>query len=216
MAEKSLLDVITPDMIVVFDLDDTLYKEIDFVDSGFRHVLRELGLDESLVQQMRDWLVDGQSVFGELAKASMQAADVGESRLVELYRNHMPEIKLDTGTRKTLDYLKKSQPGVALITDGRSVTQRNKIEALGLNGYFDIIQISEETGFTKPHPHNFEQIVAYFGSDSLYCYVADNPKKDFIAPSELGWLSVMLKDDGRNVHSQVPGIQRSMVQIVHI
>ena len=33
-------------------------------------------------------------------------------------------------------------------------------------------------------------------------YVGDNLKKDFIAPNMLGWLTVCLKDDGRNIHRQ--------------
>lgn len=27
-------------------------------------------------------------------------------------------------------------------------------------------------------------------------------KKDFVAPNRLGWRTVCLKDDGRNIHSQ--------------
>lgn len=35
-----------------------------------------------------------------------------------------------------------------------------------------------------------------------FTYVGDNLKKDFIAPNALGWLTVCLKDDGRNIHKQ--------------
>ncbi len=35
-----------------------------------------------------------------------------------------------------------------------------------------------------------------------YVYVGDNPKKDFIAPNSLGWLTIGLRDDGRNIHKQ--------------
>lgn len=35
-----------------------------------------------------------------------------------------------------------------------------------------------------------------------FTYVGDNPRKDFIAPNALGWLTVCLKDDGRNIHKQ--------------
>ena len=38
---------------------------------------------------------------------------------------------------------------------------------------------------------------------SEYCYVGDNPKKDFIAPNALGWTTIMLKADERNIHEQV-------------
>ena len=35
-----------------------------------------------------------------------------------------------------------------------------------------------------------------------FTYVGDNLKKDFIAPNALGWQTVCLKDDGRNIHRQ--------------
>ena len=35
-----------------------------------------------------------------------------------------------------------------------------------------------------------------------FTYVGDNPRKDFISPNALGWLTVCLKDDGRNIHKQ--------------
>jgi len=33
-----------------------------------------------------------------------------------------------------------------------------------------------------------------------YCYVADNILKDFIAPNKLGWTSIKIKDNGKNIH----------------
>ena len=33
-------------------------------------------------------------------------------------------------------------------------------------------------------------------------YIGDNPKKDFVAPNQLNWVTVGLRDDGRNIHPQ--------------
>lgn len=35
-----------------------------------------------------------------------------------------------------------------------------------------------------------------------YVYVADNPRKDFIAPNRLHWKTIGLRGDERNIHSQ--------------
>jgi putative hydrolase of the HAD superfamily len=35
-----------------------------------------------------------------------------------------------------------------------------------------------------------------------YYYIGDNPAKDFVAPNRLGWNTVCLLDDGRNIHPQ--------------
>ena len=37
---------------------------------------------------------------------------------------------------------------------------------------------------------------------SRFVYVGDNPMKDFLWPNRLGWVTIQLIDDGRNVHSQ--------------
>jgi putative hydrolase of the HAD superfamily len=40
------------------------------------------------------------------------------------------------------------------------------------------------------------------GDVECFAYVADNPMKDFVWPNRLGWTTVQLLDNGRNVHSQ--------------
>ena len=36
-----------------------------------------------------------------------------------------------------------------------------------------------------------------------FTYVGDNLNKDFVAPHALGWTTICLRDDGRNIHKQV-------------
>ena len=36
----------------------------------------------------------------------------------------------------------------------------------------------------------------------IFIYVGDNTKKDFLAPNELGWDSICIKDAGENIHPQ--------------
>ena len=37
---------------------------------------------------------------------------------------------------------------------------------------------------------------------NTYCYIGDNPTKDFIAPNILGWTSYCLLNKGWNIHPQ--------------
>ena len=82
--------------------------------------------------------------------------------------------------------------------------QRNKIEALGLSRWMDAedIVISEEFGSEKPALSNYAYFMERYPECHDFTYVGDNLKKDFIAPNALGWLTVCLKDDGRNIHRQ--------------
>lgn len=124
--------------------------------------------------------------------------------LLARYRNHFPsEMKLSSAVRSTLETLKRQGAVLGLITDGRSLTQRNKIRALGLGEFFadENIVISEEFGSEKPSSRNYEFFMKKF-PDADYCYVGDNPKKDFIAPNALGWETVCLLNSGDNIHPQ--------------
>ena len=88
------------------------------------------------------------------------------------------------------------------MTDGRSVTQRLKLEALGLGGL--PVYISEEYGEPKPCPIRFELIADSYPGRNLV-YVGDNPKKDFVTPNRMGWTTFGVVNAGRNVHSQELG-----------
>ena len=121
-----------------------------------------------------------------------------------IYRNHKPKIALSEDVVRMLDTLKVKGVRIGLITDGRSVQQRNKIEALGLSRWMDAedIVISEEFGSEKPALANYAYFMERYPECHDFTYVGDNLKKDFVAPNALGWLTVCLKDDGRNIHKQ--------------
>ena len=121
------------------------------------------------------------------------------NELLQIYRYHIPDIKIDKLSLDTLKLIKNKNIKTAIITDGRSITQRNKITALNINKYFDEIIISEEIKSEKPNLKGFKLIMDKFGVKN-YCYIGDNLYKDFIAPNKLGWISFMIKDNGKNIH----------------
>ena len=186
--------------VVCFDLDDTLYKEIDFVESGFR-LITESEEHPDLLPKMMGWRERGEDVFFNLNKAI--GKETSKSEYLKIYRYHTPKITLSEGVEETLDELKSRDVILGLITDGRSETQRNKIIALGLGRWFenDNIIISEEFGSEKTDERNFRFFMKKYPKMN-YLYIGDNPKKDFVVPNRLGWNTVILKDDGRNIHKQ--------------
>ena len=107
-----------------------------------------------------------------------------------------------------LEGLKESDAKLGVISDGRSLTQRNKIKALGLEGFFDVEIISEELGSEKPCIKNYEVVMNKYPERKIFIYVGDNPAKDFLAPNQLGWRTVCLKNDGRNIHRQDMSLSR--------
>lgn len=188
--------------VVVFDLDDTLYSEADYVDSGVRHVCAQinslLGIDcYAVVQTQRlqnaklDWL----SLVCELAGLK---PSVKES-LLWMYRLHLPDINLTENCSVSLEKIKSAALAVAVLTDGRSVTQRLKLGSLGLSHW--PAYVSEDYGSAKPAPDRFLAIQKDFPADQ-YVYVADNVQKDFLGCQPLGWLGIGMRGNERNVYSQ--------------
>jgi putative hydrolase of the HAD superfamily len=193
--------------LLVFDLDDTLYKEVDFLQSGYRFICDTFQLDDAVYQGMIKGYFEKKNVFQELL--DQYALPISLKELIELYRLHEPNISLDPSTKSTLDDLfQMEHVALALLTDGRSATQRNKIKALGIESYFKEMIISEEFGSEKPNPANY----LYFSEkypDFHYYYIADNIQKDFISPNQLAWETICLKDNGNNVYPQEVNVPES-------
>lgn len=186
---------------LVFDLDDTLYPEVDYVRSGFAYlgalVERLYGVD--LAPRLRKAHQEGESDALGAALLGTGLPSGLKEHLVLAYRYHQPTLTLHAGARELLDECKARGCPLFLITDGRSVTQRLKIEALGLTGFFDDVFISEEIGKGKPDPLAFLTAQERGGSGS-WVYVADNPAKDFQAPRGLGWTTVGVRHSCSRVH----------------
>lgn len=183
---------------LVFDLDDTLVKEIDYLKSAFAAIAAHLDKDNpALFDEMFGWYRAKEDVFGQLENRYEHA---DKQQLKEIYRNHVPAFDAVSANRDLLIQLKNDGHYLGLITDGFSITQRNKIRALDIEHLFDLIVISEEFGSTKPDKRNFE-VFSRFDTKQHF-YISDNVSKDFIAPNQLGWTTVCLLDSGENIHPQ--------------
>lgn len=182
--------------IFVFDLDDTLYSERDFEKSGIEFVFNRFNIKnielETILNDRKNWIEQ----FIDASKNQ-----ITNQMVLDIYRNHFPTIQLYNDSKVFLEKLLSQQIEMSLITDGRSVTQRNKLKALGIESYFKNIIISEEVNSEKPSENNF-RLVMNNKHVKNYIYIADNLHKDFITPNKLGWTSICLLDRGQNVHKQ--------------
>jgi len=186
---------------VVFDLDDTLFLEIDYLKSAYRAIAMEISgeTDGILYRQMMDFYTKGENAFSFLLEKYKKTSLTLE-KLLYLYRNHYPEISLREGVKELLAEIKRRNGRTGIITDGRKITQLNKIKALGLAGYIDNIVISEEYGCEKPSKVLFEVFMKDC-RNNRYCYFGDNCSKDFITPKNLGWSTICILDSN-NIHKQ--------------
>jgi putative hydrolase of the HAD superfamily len=192
--------IIPKDACWVFDLDDTLYKEHTYQESGFKAVIgliqRLYNIDVADLVEVSH--MNGLDVFEEVCHHLNLPISTKDSFLW-YYRLHRPDIKLSENTKSTLQVIVKNSRHTAIITDGRIISQKLKIDALGLSHIPSFV--SEEWGENKPGVKRFEYVMQTLKAD-CYIYVGDNIKKDFITPNELGWKTIGIIDDGTNIHKQ--------------
>ena len=195
------------DKVVIFDLDDTLFNEIDFLISAYNEISQLLSnyqgekkKKNEIFDYMHSLYLRKKNPFEQVI-SFLNIKNIKTSDLLEIYRNHLPNISLNDDVIEVLDYLKYHKFIIGLITDGRSIQQRNKIKALNLENFISALVISEEFGSEKPNLENFKFFEKKF-PNSNYTYVGDNINKDFIAPNQLNWDTICLLNNGKNIHSQ--------------
>jgi putative hydrolase of the HAD superfamily len=190
---------------IIFDLDDTLYLERDYVFSGFSAVARwaaaHLGVDASATcEQFGDLYMEGVRgiIFDTWLAQQQLDGGIYKDALVRVYREHEPCIEVDGEVRHLLDDL-RSEYKLGLITDGYQAVQKRKLAALGLDQYFHATVLSDEFGrqYWKPHEKPYLEILTRIQCDaSRSVFVGDNPQKDFFGAKNVGMFSIRLSQPG--------------------
>jgi putative hydrolase of the HAD superfamily len=171
---------------LIFDLDDTLYPEKDFLRSGYRAVARYVAdssvcsFDHVFSTMMTALNTLGrQKVFPTLL-IRFPSISIPLVKLVEIYRQHTPNIDLFPGYLSLLRDL-ACRYRLGMITDGLPAVQERKVRALGLEGILEKIIYSWEYGSErgKPHPLSFSLMLESFQADPQSAlFVGDNIEKD--------------------------------------
>jgi putative hydrolase of the HAD superfamily len=209
---------------VVFDLDDTLYDEIDYCRSGFSAAAEFLTnrLKISPAEQIFEILWK-EFTSGNRTKTFNSALDTLDisyddgliDEIVDVYRSHIPKITLPQDSRQILDRLRPKY-NLGLLTDGFLPAQKLKVQALGIEEYFKCIVYTEELGRNcwKPSPAGFNKImdISKTGPENTV-YIADNEKKDFIAPNQLGILTIQIIRPSR-LHTETTGDSNAQAKYV--
>lgn len=187
---------------IVFDLDDTLYPEREYAIGGFRAASawarKSFGvpdITDELVRHLDDGHL-GKSFALALAAVKPDHSAEDLKGMFSAYSAHAPSLKLFDDAALALERYRGRVLG--MITDGHAKTQQSKVAALGIAERFGEIVFTGALGpdraFHKPHPRAFELVEARLRThpEDRFAYVGDNPAKDFIAPNERGWITVMV------------------------
>ena len=188
-------------MVIVFDLDDTLYNEIDFVYSGFRAVSSFLSSSYSIkTQEVLEAITaileeDGRGkIFDRVLTDYGIFSKALVSTCLSVYRLHQPQIELPKSTINCLERLGDAH-SLYIVTDGNKIVQRNKVNALGVERYVKKVFITHCYGVrnAKPSPYCFNIIAGIEKADpSEVIYIGDNPQKDFVGIKPLGFKTIRI------------------------
>lgn len=173
---------------VIFDLDDTLYSEKEYVKSGYKAVSDYLG--GGYENKLWHFFEKGKPAIDELLRMLGRVDE--KDNVLTVYRLHKPDIHPYSGVVEMISELKARGIKVGIITDGRPSGQRNKLAALDLD--VDDVIVTDELGgvqFRKPCDIAFRILLTRWRFNPAdVVYVGDNPTKDFLAPQQLGIRSV--------------------------
>ena len=189
---------------VILDLDDTLFPEMQYVESGFKAVAAQIESDfgvDCYDIMLKLFAADRKNVYNRtLDSLGVRYGKEYIAKLVSVYREHEPQkLQFYPDVLPFLKELKSRGLFIGIITDGRVDGQRNKLNALGCYTLFDSVIITDELGgevYRKPSDKAFGimcgELKVGFNETA---YIGDNPAKDFYIVTK-GVFTVRVKRDG--------------------
>lgn len=186
-------------LALAFDLDDTLYPHAVFLSGAWAAVAAaavDFGVDALELERSLGAVAAEGSDRGRIidrALSAMGRPEVPVAPLVDAFRSHSPaHLPLYDHAAQALASICGRVP-LACITDGDPRIQRAKLAALGLDGVFDTVVISDELGrqHRKPHPLPFRVALEALGTSSEKAvHIGDRPDKDTAGAARVGMRSV--------------------------
>ena len=158
-----------------FDLDNTL---LDFSAAERNAILKLLSLHgiEPKPEYVGIYSEINRKVWERFERGEIKRSEIFESRFVEFLRvigESANTAKMSSdyfsllaqghdavkGAKEVLKYVKDKGYTVCITTNGVSFTQHKRIRESGLEGFFDYIFISEDTGHQKPEKEYFDYVL---------------------------------------------------------
>ena len=186
-----------------FDCDDTLYDMRQPFDKARAEVLPDLHADpEQFYQDTRQF---SEQIFHKVQSGELTVDQSGAWRIFQgcrkwnhpitqeqaeafqsAYKKAQRKISMDPVLE---DWLKNTQSGLWILSNGPDDHQRRKFQALGICRYFPESHTftSGQIGFAKPDPKAFEAVTC---SPEDFWYIGDNYLNDMEGAKALGWHTI--------------------------
>ena len=161
--------------------------------------------------------LSGAELSHEIWRRALLVCGFEDNSLVQVAVQTHLELARDTyqpfdDVKDLIDAVSKARVPVALVTNGASDTQREKIDAMGLTRWFSAFAVSGETGVAKPDKGAFTSTLEALGvSGKKVWHVGDNLATDVAGANAAGLTSVWLNRYGstQTEHDPQPDVEIS-------
>jgi len=203
---------------IVFDLDETLYRERRFALGGYRAVARLVSDGSGLAESHVFGLLALALRQGRRARAFQELADrygLPTSSIptwVRAYRTHHPDLRLQAPVRRTLEAL-RGRWLTGVLTNGLPAVQASKVKALGIDGLVDTVVYADSFGGGKPSPQAFLEVLSRLGADPANSvFAGDDPVRDIEGARAVGMRTVLVRRGSQNERDSGPSAADAVVR----
>jgi putative hydrolase of the HAD superfamily len=187
---------------LIFDMDETLYPERQFIRSGFRaaavDVERRYGVpaDAAFNTLLRTLRSGGRRHALQTLCASFGVPASAVPELVEVIRRHQPTLRLPNSSVAVLTRARAEGWRLGVLTNGLPDVQARKVRALGLDNLVDAVVYAQEwgSGKGKPERESFDVIRARLDTPpAVTVFVGDDPWCDIVGARGAGLHTILLR-----------------------
>lgn len=197
---------------VIFDLDDTLYDQLQPFKNAFEKVFPSI-TDISIEKIYNASRKYSDQLFQSAEKGDITVLESQIQRMIKAFRDFDREISIKEALEfqksyqmeqeritlypeviQLLDWLKERKVPLAILTNGPSQHQRKKIEQLNLTSWIpnSHIFISGSIGFSKPDPKAFHYVEKKMELTEQPIYIGDSFLNDVVGARQVGWRAVWI------------------------
>jgi putative hydrolase of the HAD superfamily len=207
---------------VLLDLDDTILDDTGTIEPCWRYACAsqpDARIDPDTlyeaIERTRAWFWSdperhrvGRLDLDAAARAivAQSLTDIGADPLLaetisRTYRQRRIDIlEPCVGAVETVRWLREQGCRLALVTNGASVTQRNKVSRYGLLELFDTILIEGELGFGKPDPRVYMRALKDLNVTAVDAWmIGDHLEFDVAQPQKMGLHGIWIDARGQGV-----------------
>ncbi|KAB8310358.1 dUMP phosphatase [Erwinia endophytica] len=195
---------------ILFDADDTLFHFDAF--AGLQRLFHPYGVSFSR-EDYEQYQAVNKPLWVEYQNGAITAGQLQQQRFVawaeklkvtpmalnKAYLEAMAEICQPlTGAVELLNAL-KGRVKMGIITNGFTALQQVRLQRTGLLGHFDLLVISEQVGYAKPHPAIFDYALEKMENPDRQrvMMVGDNPDADILGGISAGMATCWLNAEQR-------------------